>query len=179
MDEKIRATDLPGIIARLALGGVFIYSGWLKAVAPAEEFAYAIETYKVVPAGLAMFTALTVPWIELYLGVFLAAGVFTRCSAFCLGAMLLGFEGLLLQAIIRKLPVTSCGCFGSSNSNSLGYEFTQNLVLLALTVLAWKYGGEFSLDSLIERNTDVPAPAVAVHTPGTDAETPASGRQTP
>ncbi len=165
MNGKIRTKDLLGIAARLALGGVFIYSGWLKAVAPAEEFAYAIGTYKVVPPGLAMFAALTVPWIEIYLGAFLASGVFTRYSAFCLAAALIGFEGLLLQAIIRKLPVTSCGCFGASNSNSLGYEFFQNLALLALAALAWKYGENYSIDSFIEQNTDTAGAAPGQRAP--------------
>jgi len=150
MNGKLGIKDLLGIAARLILGGVFVYSGWLKAVAPAEEFAYAIETYKIVPAALTMFIAVTVPWLELYLGVFLVTGVFTGYSAFCLGALLIGFEGLLLQAIIRKLPVTSCGCFGASQSSSLGYEFTQNLVLLALAALAWKYGSKLSIDSKID-----------------------------
>lgn len=151
MNEKTEIRDLIGLLARLLAAGVFIYAGFLKASAPAEEFAYAIETYKVVPSGLAMFAALAVPWIEIYLGVFLAAGVFTGYSALAVGAMLLGFEGLLLQAIIRKLPVTSCGCFGASRSNSLGYEFGQNLLFLALAALAWKYGGKYSLDSAVEK----------------------------
>ena len=150
MDNENRAKTIAGLASRLIVGGIFIYAGYLKAVSPAEEFAYAIETYKVVPAGLAMFAAQTVPWLEIYLGVFLAAGVFTRYAALAAGAMLLGFEGLLLQAIIRKLPVTSCGCFGASKSNSLGYEFIQNLLFLALAAMAWKYGGKISLDSAVE-----------------------------
>jgi uncharacterized membrane protein YphA (DoxX/SURF4 family) len=163
MNRKIGTKDLLGIAARLILGGVFVYSGWVKAVAPAEEFAYAIETYRVVPAALTMFIAVTVPWLELYLGVFLFTGVFTGSSAFCLGAMLIGFEGLLLQAIIRKLPVTSCGCFGASKSHSLAHEFAQNLVLLALAALAAKYGGKLSIDSAV----DVGETATAVSTRGT------------
>lgn len=151
MNEKIGARDMIGLLARLLAGGVFIYAGFLKAAAPAEEFAYAIESYKVVPAGLAMFAALTVPWIEIYLGVFLAAGLFTPFSVFAVAAMLFGFEGLLFQALIRKLPVTSCGCFGASNSGSLGQEFIQNLLLLAAAALAWKYGRKLSLDSAVEK----------------------------
>ena len=150
MNKKIATMDIIGLLARLLAGGVFIYAGFLKAAAPAEEFAYAIETYSVIPAGLSMFAALAVPWIEVYLGVFLAAGVFTRYAALSICAMILAFEGLLLQAIVRKLPVTSCGCFGASMNNSLGYEFSQNLLLLALAAIAWKYGGRISIDSMVE-----------------------------
>ena len=99
-----------------------------------------------------MFAALTVPWIEIYLGVFLTAGLFTCYSALAIGLMLSGFEGLLLQAIVRKLPVTSCGCFGASGSNSLGHEFAQNLLFLAAAALAWKHGGKLSIDSAVEKN---------------------------
>lgn len=159
MTGRTSARDLLGLAARLALGGVFFYAGWLKAVAPAEEFAYAIETYKVVPPALALLSAKTVPWIEIYFGVFLAAGVFMRLSAACLGAALLGFEALLLQAMVRHLPVTSCGCFGSSHSNSMGHEFLQNLGLLALAAIAWKYGSRFSLDSLIGSGSGTPTAA--------------------
>ena len=152
MNGKTEIKDIIGLAARLLAGGVFIYAGFMKATAPAEEFAYAIETYKVVPPDIAMYTALAVPWIEIFLGVFLAAGVFVRWSALFIGAMLVGFEGLLLQAIVRKLPVTSCGCFGASGSNSLGHEFAQNLLFLAAAALAWKHGGKLSIDSAVEKN---------------------------
>ncbi len=151
MNKTLGTREIMGLLARLLAGGVFIYAGFLKAAAPAEEFAYAIEAYRIIPAGLTMFAAMAVPWIEVYLGVFLAAGVFTRYCALSVCAMILAFEGLLLQAILRKLPVTACGCFGASMNNSLGYEFSQNLLLLALTALAWKYGGKISIDSAVEK----------------------------
>jgi hypothetical protein len=42
--------------------------------------------------------------------------------------------------------VTSCGCFGSSGSNSIGHEFAQNILLLALAWAAFRYGGRLSAD---------------------------------
>ena len=150
MKGKAGIKGIIGFAARLVLGAVFAYAGFLKAVAPAEEFAFAIETYKVVPQSLAMLSALTVPWLEIYLGVFLIAGLFGRLSALLTGAMLVFFEGLLLQAMLRGLPVTSCGCFGASKSSSLEHELFQNLLLLALAALALKYGKKLSLDSLFD-----------------------------
>ena len=58
---------------------------------------------------------------------------------------------LLAQAWLRHLPVTSCGCFGSTGSNSIGHEFLQNLVLLALAWLAFRYGGRWSADKAAEK----------------------------
>ncbi|HBA59850.1 MAG TPA: hypothetical protein DCZ92_03330 [Elusimicrobia bacterium] len=132
MNERTNFKEILGLLARLAVGGVFVYSGVIKAMSPAEEFAYAIESYKVIGAGPALWAAYAVPWIELYAGLLLAFGIFTRRSALFIAAMLVFFELLLGQAWLRHLPITSCGCFGSAGSNSIGREFMQNLALLVL-----------------------------------------------
>ena len=148
MQKKADLKNILGLLARFIVGGVFIYSGVVKAMAPAEEFAYAIESYKVIGAGPALLAAYTVPWIELYAGLLLAAGIFTRLSALFTGAMLCFFELLLGQAWLRKLPITSCGCFGSSGSNSIKHELLQNLALLALLLPAFLLR-DISADELI------------------------------
>mgnify|MGYP001599780791 CR=1 FL=1 len=150
MNSKTDVRDIIGLLARLAAAGVFIYAGAVKLLAPAEEFAYAIETYKVSGPGLSLWAAYIMPWLELYSGLLLAAGIFTRFNALFCGAMLLFFEALLAQAWLRGLPVTSCGCFGSGGSNSLPVEFLQNLVFLALTYLALRYDRRFSADAAME-----------------------------
>lgn len=149
MSEKPDFKEILGLLARLTVGCIFIYSGVIKALSPAEEFAYAIETYKVIGAGPALWAAYTVPWMELYAGLLLAAGVFTRWSGLFTAAMLAFFEVLLAQAWLRGLPVTSCGCFGVGSSNSLTHEFFQNLVLLALLWLGMCRGRGLSADSTV------------------------------
>lgn len=155
MENKTDTKDLLGLLARLAVGGMFIYAGAVKLLAPAEEFAYAIETYKVAGPGLSLRVAHIIPWLELYAGLLLAAGIFTRFNLLFCGAMLLFFEVLLAQAWVRGLPVTSCGCFGSGGSNSLPVEFTQNLVFLALLWPASRYSGRFSADATMEAKPEV------------------------
>ncbi|MEI7528009.1 MAG: DoxX family protein [Elusimicrobiota bacterium] len=149
MSEKTDPKEIFGLLARLVVAGVFIYAGIVKALAPAEEFAYAIESYKVLAAGPALWAAYAVPWIELYAGLLLAAGIFTRLSGLLTAAMLAFFELLLAQAWLRGLPVTSCGCFGAGKSNSLPHEFMQNLVLLGLLWLALRRGRGLSADALV------------------------------
>jgi uncharacterized membrane protein YphA (DoxX/SURF4 family) len=141
--------DYIGLLCRLAVGAVFAYSGAIKALAPAEEFAYAIESYKVLPAALSLWAAYSVPWVELYLGLFLAAGLFTRFSGLLIGLMLIFFELLLGQAWLRGLPITSCGCFGSSGSNSISGEFIQNLFLLAALWYGQRLGNRLSADTAL------------------------------
>ena len=149
MPDKNKIIDILGFLARLAVAGVFIYAGWIKLLAPAEEFAYAIETYKVTGPQLSLWAAYIMPWLELFSGLLLACGIFTRFNALFCGAMLLFFEALLAQAWLRGLPVTSCGCFGSGGSNSLPVEFAQNLAFLVLAWLAFRHGGRFSADAAI------------------------------
>jgi len=150
MNDKPGTKEIIGLLARLAVGGVLLYAGLLKALAPAEEFGYAIETYKLLDARLSLWSAYLVPWLEIYAGLLLAAGVFTRFSALFSGAMFLFFELILAQAWLRGLPITSCGCFGSGRGNSITYEFIQNLVFLALTWAAYKYGSAWSADKAAE-----------------------------
>ncbi|HAF96137.1 MAG: hypothetical protein A2X34_09275 [Elusimicrobia bacterium GWC2_51_8] len=150
MENENRAKIIAGVVSRLVVGGIFIYAGYLKAVSPAEEFAYAIEGYKIVPAWLALWTALVLPWLEIYLGLMLTAGLFTRFCAAGAGLLLLGFEALLAQAWLRHLPVLSCGCFGANGSTSLGVEFARNIALLIFAVLAFRFGTGFSLDSAVK-----------------------------
>lgn len=149
MADKKKILEIIGLLARLALAGVFIYAGLIKLLAPAEEFAYAIETYKVTGPALSLWAAYIMPWMELFSGLLLAAGIFLRFNALFCGAMLVFFEALLAQAWLRGLPVTSCGCFGSGGSNSLPVEFAQNLFFLILAYLAYLYGGKFSADSVM------------------------------
>lgn len=152
MNPRIGARDILGLLARLAVGGMFVYAGVLKLLAPAEEFAYAIETYKVTGAQLSLWAAYTLPWLELYSGLLLLCGIFTRVNALFCGGLLIFFEVLLAQARLRGLPVTSCGCFGSGSSNSLEYEFFQNLIFLALAFAAYRYGRRFSADAALEEH---------------------------
>lgn len=140
--------ELLGLAGRLTAGAVFVYAGFLKLAAPAEEFAYAIETYKIMPDAVALLAARTVPWVELYLGLLLIAGLYTRLAALGTAGLLAFFELLLAQAWLRGLPVTSCGCFGSGSSNPLWLEFVLNLVWLGAAWAAWRYGTRLSLDSV-------------------------------
>lgn len=151
MNGKTDPKEIFGLLARLTLGGVFVYAGLVKALAPAEEFGYAIESYKLLNAQYSLWVAYIAPWVELYAGLLLAAGVFTRWSALFTGAMLVFFEFLLGQAWLRKLPVTSCGCFGSAGSNSISHEFIQNIGLLALALAAYLYGRSYSADKAVEK----------------------------
>ena len=140
-----------GLLARLIAGAVFVYAGFLKATAPSEEFAYAIEAYEIFPPFIVTISSLTMPWIEIYIGVFLIFGLFTRISSLIMGLLFIFFELLILSAIIRGIPLVNCGCFGSAYSNSVEFELFFNLIIICFVFLAYKFGGNFSVDNWLKK----------------------------
>ncbi|OGS14849.1 MAG: hypothetical protein A2234_10525 [Elusimicrobia bacterium RIFOXYA2_FULL_58_8] len=162
MKEGNITREFSGLLGRLIVGGIFLYSGVVKAAAPVEEFAKAIESYRVVGAFPALLAAYIVPWVEIFAGALLAAGIFTRYSGLFTAAMLLFFEALLGQAWLRGLPIIYCGCFGAQGRNSVGREFLQNLVLLGLLWLGIRLGRRFSADAVIGRHSGYAVPAAFV-----------------
>ena len=103
---------------RVGLGSVFVVSGFQKLASPAQNFAAVIEKFQVVPLPVASMIAHTFPWLELVLGVLFVLGLWTRVSLFLLWAMNTAFIALLSSALLRKLPIEECGCFGEAVSMS-------------------------------------------------------------
>jgi len=149
MKEKI--LSLFYIFARMMPAIVLFYAGYVKIAAPMEEFAYAIERYRILPSLFIAPITQFFPWFEVYLAVLLFFGLFQNAMLKTATMIFLVFEILLLQALLRGLEVTNCGCFGASKSNSIGLEFTMNIVWLALLILASIKKPNFSLDSFLER----------------------------
>ena len=100
------------IIARILVGGIFVYSGWNKLVRPPQEFQYVIEQYQVFPAIFAKLVSYTIPWVEFIFGAFLIIGFFRMWSARILSCLCTGFIALLSSTLIRKINIGNCGCFG-------------------------------------------------------------------
>jgi len=104
------------IIARFILGGVFIYAS-LDKIAFHNEFAKIVINYDILPDRIAAYFAFLLPWIELFLGIFLIVGIFVRESVLILPSLLLAFT---IVIIIKSLSgrLENCRCFSSSVSNS-------------------------------------------------------------
>src|SRR3989339_11287 len=113
-----RSRPVLGLAARLIIGGVFLYSGFLKLTAPPEEFAAAIEAYRIIPPSMAIWAAHAVSWSELYLGMFLVAGFFTKLCSMALGSMLAVFIFALASTLLRNIKLLDCGCFGSGGGRN-------------------------------------------------------------
>jgi len=124
--------------ARLLLGGVFIYASIDKIAYP-KEFAAIVVRYQILPEKLAIYFAFLLPWVELFLGIFVILGFFVRESALSLSFLVMIF---ITAILIRSLagPIGNCGCFSitpSGTSQSIAFLiFRDVLFLLCGLILA-------------------------------------------
>lgn len=97
------------ILARVILGGVFIYASVYKIAFP-REFVNVVVSYHLVPDTLAVWVAYLLPWGELCLGIAAVIGFRVKEATLMMCALLLFF---LAATGLRSLagPLKACGCF--------------------------------------------------------------------
>ncbi len=132
----IRATIL---VLRLLLGGIFLWAGLSKVGEPMQTLATIYSYQIVVPDGLALAIAHTLPWLEILIGVALLLGLIMPFTLAATAAVLLAFTALTAQAWWRELPI-DCGCLDLSALHPAfavlttpGGATLRNLVLLGMT----------------------------------------------
>ncbi len=139
--EIIHFRRAPGLasaalLSRLVLAGVFLFAGALKAFDP-QEFLLDVRSFQVLGDPWAACLAMGLPWLEIFCGIALLLGGWTRGACLVLGVLLVVFAAAFVQAWVRGIDVT-CGCFGKTENKT---NFVQSLgidaALLALTVFVW------------------------------------------
>jgi uncharacterized membrane protein YphA (DoxX/SURF4 family) len=140
--EKIEPLVSRGL--RLAVGGLFIYAGILKALDPAQ-FATDIANYRLIPWPAGAALALYLPWLEILCGGALFFKNFRPGAPLLLAALCLIFLVALASAIIRGLDI-SCGCFGYAGSNSLRHSLLLDVVVLASLIFILAVGNKKDAD---------------------------------
>lgn len=141
------------LLSRIVLGGVFLVAGASKALDPGA-LAASIRSYELpLPEWLVSLSAHALPFLEILLGLYLLAGLFTRHSAWATNGLMIVFTLALLQGGLRGLQI-DCGCFGSSTeSGNLWLDAARDVGLLALGLhVALAPIGRFSVDALLRRN---------------------------
>lgn len=142
------------IVIRVILGVLFIVSGGEKVLSPMANFLYVIDGYKVMPQAIEPAAALVFPWVELLTGLFILLGLWLRQA---LGVLLVMSASLIVivgQAILRQLPLDTCGCFGDLVHLPLGGVILIDFSVFLLTLLCIiniKKASLFSLDELYVR----------------------------
>lgn len=105
----------------IAIGLVFLYASWEKIAKPGD-FARIVYHYQVVgpsrliPPLAANLLAVTLPWIEVVVGVLLVTGVWRREAAAVTALLLLTFLVAVSSALLRGIDIENCGCFSVSGA---------------------------------------------------------------
>lgn len=117
------------LIARLILGGIFVYAGVSKMFLPNTHlwpmfvlkfsistnlatFGQQVESYKLLsPAGVE-FVAHTLPFTEITLGLLLLIGWGLRIWASLVTVIMLGFLTVVTRAYLLHMNI-NCGCFAT------------------------------------------------------------------
>ena len=121
-------------LARIFLGGVFLWACWDKILDP-QAFARAIGNYHIVPLAIGNLAALILPWIELVCGICLIINRWTRGSALIVSALMVVFIGALGYDIYAGVDV-SCGCFTLDEQapGNMWFYLARDSAFLALAI---------------------------------------------
>lgn len=122
------------VLARVVVGGVFVYAAVPKIADPAA-FAIAIRNYHLVPDEFARGAAAALPLLELLVGAALISGLQARGAAVLSAGMLVVFAAALTRAMLLDINV-DCGCFGSAARAQIGWDsVARNAALTGLAAL--------------------------------------------
>ena len=162
-----------GLVARLIVGGVWIWAGVLKLPDPATSIE-SVRAYELVPASLVEPIGYVLPALEVVIGLALVAGLMTRGSAFLSSLLLVAFIIGIASAWARGLEI-DCGCFGDGGvdpdaASQYPWEIARDLGLLALSLFLIRLRhSRLALDSLLFRPAVTPAQADDLTTEGSSA----------
>jgi len=123
-----------GHLGRLALGGVFLLSGVLKGIDPAE-FSHQVAGYGLLGERLSAVAAPALIVFEILLGAALVAGARPILSGLVSLVLLLFFMGLEAYGLVNG-RTESCGCFGSSIVRTPAQVIGEDLLFAALALAA-------------------------------------------
>jgi uncharacterized membrane protein YphA (DoxX/SURF4 family) len=159
----------------VAVGGVFIFSGYTKIV-DIDETIRSVRNYRLLPEAIVPTVGSALPILELLLAALLLAGLVTRVSAAVTFLLSLAFFIGVASAWARGLQI-ECGCFGNgglTNNPVPGYvrELVLNgSIMLATAWLLRRGAGRLSLDhalglsagdDLVEDDSEETEPSIGV-----------------
>lgn len=115
---------------RLGLGGFFIYAALPKILGP-TGFAIQISNYQIVGDPWPSILAVSLPWLELFVGIGVCVRRLYLGSLTTILGMLVVFMIALTSLIVRNLDV-ECGCTGGAGT--AGEALVRDAVLLGMAV---------------------------------------------
>jgi len=123
-------------IVQILVGGVFLFSGFVKALDPVgtviklHDYADAFGV-TILPLFLNM-AALLQAAVEFALGAFVLLGLYKRVTAWLVLVFMAVMTPFALYLALAN-PVSDCGCFGEAITLTNWETFWKNVVILVLT----------------------------------------------
>jgi uncharacterized membrane protein YphA (DoxX/SURF4 family) len=139
------------LILRILVGGMLLTAGALK-VGHAASLAASIADFRLLPAVVAGPLALALPYLELLLGAYLIAGLFTRVAAALATLEFMIYAAAIASAVVRRIPA-GCGCFGPKDTAVADWAHVVfDLTLAAASgVVAYGAPGALAIDRILRR----------------------------
>ena len=133
-----KSVEIATWIIRLAVGSVFMFSGFAKAIDPYGTL-YKVDAYLAsmsldIWPNLELVGVFALCAAEFLVGVFILTGCFRRSTAI-IAAIIMAFMLPLTLWIAVSDPVDDCGCFGDALLISNWATFWKNVALTA--AIAW------------------------------------------
>ncbi|MCX6153953.1 MAG: DoxX family membrane protein [Candidatus Kapabacteria bacterium] len=152
MISKILYNPYLQLIARLAIGVLFIFAAIGKIAEPAQ-FAKEISNYRLVWEPLLNIIALIMPWIELIIGLFILVGFRLRSSSALASILLMIFIVAVGLAMIQGLSI-NCGCFAKNMAETVGWKkIAENTLSILVCFYIFKYPiQKLSLEQFVQSN---------------------------
>lgn len=134
---------------RLLVGGLLLAAGALKVTHP-DALAAAIAGYRLLPSSVVLPLAIGLPPLELLLGAYLIAGLFTRQASIVTAVMFACYAVAVGSDVVRRIPAP-CGCFGPNDASTADWPHVALDALLTLASLAIARGapGALAVDRLL------------------------------
>jgi uncharacterized membrane protein YphA (DoxX/SURF4 family) len=142
-----------GLLARLVVGGVWMYAGALKLPHP-ETSVTAVRSYQLLPTGLAETVGHGLPMLEIVVGACLVLGVLVRFTGAVSALLQVAFIVGIVSVWSRGIAI-DCGCFGNGGADpdafhKYPWEIARDTGLLALSLLlVWRRRTPIALDNLL------------------------------
>ncbi len=142
-----------GLVARLVVGGVWIWAGSIKLPDP-EASVTAVRAYQLLPPSLADGVGRVLPMLEVVVGAALVLGLLARFVGVLSALMQLAFIIGIVSVWTRGIAI-NCGCFGDGgpDPDAFGkypWEIARDTGLLLLSLLVvWLRRTPLALDNLL------------------------------
>lgn len=132
--KKIIDNPILVLVARLVIAGFFIFYGISKITDPAS-FANEIGNYDMMPEFIIQIMALTLPWIEVTVGLLILFGIKLKENGIIATSLLVVFTLAVAIAFASGLDI-SCGCSSSGGGQKVGWsKILENSGLIVLSLL--------------------------------------------